>query len=60
MTLIPATSDNFPGREPAPDRMGFIGVEAPDTLKRLYVGKRVPDDYRKQGMSNPIKYTWQQ
>jgi hypothetical protein len=27
-------------------------------MKRLYVGKRVPDEYRKRGAANPIKYTW--
>jgi hypothetical protein len=25
---------------------------------QLYVGKRVPDEYRKPGAANPIKYTW--
>lgn len=24
----------------------------------LYVGKRVPDEFRKRGAANPIKYTW--
>jgi len=24
----------------------------------LYVGRRVPDEYRKRGAANPIKYTW--
>lgn len=24
----------------------------------MYVGKRVPDEYRKPGAANPIKYTW--
>jgi hypothetical protein len=55
---LPATAANFPGREPVPDRLGFVGREAPAEMKRLYVGKRVPDEYRKPGASNPIKYTW--
>lgn len=51
-------SENFPGRENIPGRYGFIGAEAPNEIKMLYVGKRVPDKYRKKGASNPIKYTW--
>lgn len=55
---LEATAANFPGREGVPGRLGFIGKEATDTMKRLYVGKRVPDEYRKRGAANPIKYTW--
>lgn len=39
-------------------RFGFVGEEAPEDIKKLYVGKRVPDEYRKPGAANPIKYTW--
>lgn len=55
---LEATSTNFPGRDPAPGRFGFSGVEAPEEIRRLYVGRRVPDEYRKAGAANPIKYTW--
>lgn len=55
---LPATSANFPGREDVPRRFGFVGQEAPPEITRLYVGKRVPDEYRKPGAANPIKYTW--
>lgn len=55
---LPATSANFPGREDAPGRLGFVGREAPNEIKQLYVGKRVPEDYRKRGAASPIKYTW--
>ena len=55
---LPATSENFPTREDAPGRLGYVGREAPDEISRLYVGKRVPDEYRKPGAANPIKYTW--
>ena len=55
---LEATAANFPGRDGVPGRLGFIGKEATDTMKRLYVGKRVPDEYRKRGAANPIKYTW--
>jgi uncharacterized glyoxalase superfamily protein PhnB len=37
---------------------GFIDEEASADMKKLYVGKRVPDEYRKRGAANPIKYTW--
>lgn len=52
-----AKPDNFPGREEAPGRIGFVGKEAPSEIKKLYVGKRIPDD-RRFGSSNPIRYTW--
>ena len=55
---VDATAENFPGHEPRPGRFGFEGEEAPDDIKELYVGKRVPDEYRKPGAANPIKYTW--
>lgn len=55
---LPATSENFPGRESRPGRLGFVGREAPEEMKSMYVGKRVPDEYRKRGAANPIKYTW--
>jgi uncharacterized protein len=55
---LPANADNFPGREPVPGRFGFIGSEAPDATRRMYIGKRLPDEFRKQGAANPIKYTY--
>ena len=54
---LEATADNFPGREDVPGRCGFNGREAPTEIKEQYVGKRVPDGYRKPGAANPIKYT---
>lgn len=56
---LDATAKDFPGHEDAPGRLAFVGREAPDKFQRLYVGKRVPDEYRKPGAANPIKYTWQ-
>jgi hypothetical protein len=56
-----ATSANFPGYaegDGVPGRFGFIGEQAPEDMRKLYVGKRVPDEYRKRGAANPIKYTW--
>lgn len=58
---LDATPANFPGLADevgSPGRLGFVGKEATNDIKRLYVGKRVPDEYRKQGAANPIKYTW--
>lgn len=55
---LDATAENFPGREPVPGRFGFVGTDAPEPVCRLYVGKRVPDKYRKPGSANPVRYTW--
>lgn len=53
---LPATPENFPGREFVEGRLGFVGEEAPEAMKRLYVNKRLPDTYRKPGAANPIRY----
>ncbi|MBK5119202.1 hypothetical protein IQ288_04835 [Burkholderia sp. R-69980] len=53
-----AISKNFPTRDEEPDRYGFRGSPAPVEIERLYVGKRVPDEYRKRGAANPIRYTY--
>jgi uncharacterized protein len=53
---LEATAANFPGRQDVPGRYGFNGRDAPDDVRRLYVDKRVPDEYRKRGAANPIKY----
>jgi hypothetical protein len=55
---LEATAENFPGHDPVPGRFGFEGEEAPDDIKKLYLRKRVPDEHRKPGAANPIKYTW--
>jgi hypothetical protein len=53
-----ATEANFPGREDRPGRVGFAGHEADQSAAKEYVGKRVPEEYRKRGAANPIRYTW--
>lgn len=53
-----ATSLNFPNRIDMPGRLGFTGSEAPQSIKNLYLNKSVPDQYRKRGAANPIKYTY--
>ena len=55
---LEATRENFPGHEPVPGRFGFVGTEAPESMRDLYVGKRVPDEMRKPGSANPIRYAW--
>ncbi|HMO16845.1 MAG TPA: hypothetical protein PKA63_01435 [Oligoflexia bacterium] len=55
---IAATSENFPGRLAAEGRYGFYGTKAPLEVEQLYVGKRIPDEYRRKGASNPIKYSY--
>jgi hypothetical protein len=58
---LDATTENFPDRaqgEDRPGRIGFIGKEASDDIKRMYVGKRIPDGFRPRGAANPIMYTW--
>jgi hypothetical protein len=55
---LEANPVNFPGREKRPGRLGFNGREAPRDIEELYVGKRIPDKFRKKGAANPIKYSW--
>ena len=54
---LEATADNFPGRPDRPGRLGFTGSEAPPEIQLLYIGRRIPDNYR-FGTANPIRYTW--
>jgi len=55
---LEATAANFPGREDVPGRWGFIGQEASEDIRARYVRKRLPDNYRRRGAANPIRYTW--
>ena len=55
---LPATQEHFPNREPMLDRHAFNGTEAPQEIAQQYIGKRVPDSFRKRGAANPVKYTW--
>ena len=53
-----ATIENFPEfNTDAPDRFGFVGREAVPEIQTLYLRKRVPDEYRKRGAVNPVKYS---
>lgn len=53
---LEATPANFPGRPDMPGRYGFIGRKAPEDIYNLYINKRIPDEFRKPGAANPIKY----
>jgi hypothetical protein len=60
---LPATEENFPtlfrlreGYGPREGRHGFLGIEAPEQIKKLYCQKRLPDLLRKPGAANPIRY----
>jgi uncharacterized protein len=55
---LPATPEHFPGFERVSGRYGFVGNEADPTIRSQYVGKRVPDEFRRPGAANPIRYTW--
>ncbi|MFN8224415.1 MAG: hypothetical protein U0R50_14340 [Gaiellales bacterium] len=56
---LEATVENFPSLgESRPGRYGFVGHPAPETTVALYVGRKVPDAFRRRGAANPIKYTW--
>lgn len=53
---LPATMAHFPGRPNREGRYGFRGLEAPEDIKKLYLHKRIPDEQRKRGAANPIRY----
>lgn len=49
--LVMEVEDRFKVKLP-----GVKFQRAPQEIQRAYVGKRVPDAYRKRGAANPIKY----
>ncbi len=55
---LDATPANFPGREGVPGRIGFVGEDAPPEIATSYLRKAVPEEYRKRGAANPVRYTW--
>ena len=52
-----ATSHNFPGFPDESGRLAFTGHEAPEEIKKQYVGCRIPDVFT-FGSGNPVRYTW--
>ncbi len=55
---LEATKDNFLGIliDDEPGRRGFEGKRADSVDWNYYVGKRVPERYRRQGAANPVRY----
>ena len=62
---LPATRANFPGlfdvdfinpESGSPTRWGFTGIEVEPEKKALYVGKRVPERYRRKGARAPVRF----
>lgn len=54
---LPATVANFPNTlEDRKGRWGFVGHEAPEEINRQYLRRRVPDEMRKPGAANPVRY----
>jgi hypothetical protein len=53
-----ATKENFPtlATEDRPGRWGFEGIEAEAEVQAQYMRKRLPDEYRKRGAANPIRF----
>ena len=52
-----ASPENFPLDGAWPQgRIGFDGVEAEEEVRKRYVGKRVPAEYRKRGAQTPCRY----
>jgi hypothetical protein len=56
---LDATVSNFPEFNlDRPGRIGFEGEFAPPEIIKMYLRKKVPDEYRKRGAANPIKYSY--
>jgi uncharacterized protein len=55
---LPADPNHFPGRELIHDRFGFVGRQAPEDIRKQYVRRRTPDEMRKKGAANPIRYSF--
>jgi hypothetical protein len=56
---LEATEQNFPEFESVPGRWGFKGQDVDEPIRKLYVGKRVPDKFRPGGAANPVRYTYE-
>jgi hypothetical protein len=52
-----ATKKNFPLlAEDIPGRFGFVGKKAERVVANLYINKRVPDEFRRKGAANPVRF----
>jgi hypothetical protein len=41
-----------------PGRYGFVGKRADKAIEDMYIGKIIPDYFRKKGAANPVLYTF--
>lgn len=58
-TWFKAVIENFPEFTLADSkRFGFVGKEASKEIKKLYLRKKIPIEFRDKGASNPIKYNF--
>lgn len=57
---LEANQTNFPGRleYPVKTRYGFTGKQADDRIRKQYIGKSIPQCYRKRGAASPVRYTY--
>ena len=58
---LPATKENFPElNETIEGRFGFHGesLSKNNEVRHKYQRKRLPEEYRKRGASNPVKYSF--
>lgn len=54
---LSATRDNFSWlAKDFEDRFGFEGDPAEPEVEKLYIGKRVPDKFRRKGAANPVRF----
>jgi len=53
---LAANPENFAGRPLREGRYGFNGSRAPEDIRDLYRSKRVPEELKKKGAANPIRY----
>jgi hypothetical protein len=53
---LPSISLHFPWHTGDESRWGFVGEPGDAETTRLYVQKRVPDQYRAKGAANPVRY----
>ena len=50
--------EEYPSDDGSPSRWGFVGEEAPDAIKKLYMRTRIPASMRKKGAANPVRYSY--
>ena len=55
---LPATKEYFPMYPPVSNRYGFVGKPANNEISKNYLGKKMPEIYRKKGAANPIRYNF--